>query len=251
MPKIFGGGGLTAPVAATNIADGSVSDTEFQYLNNATSEIQSQLNSKLPLAGGTMTGAVSFSGSISSAGSSTRNIHGNGGTTDLYANVPTGGNFTISENGSNNIRASGNGLVFAGANSISASAPCIGRRNTSDIFVNVPTGYVLDCNVNAVSQSTMGTGGLQFPTAHSAPGNVVGLWRYGTSNSSLVLQGPTDGFSLMSATTSAASPRFFVGGTGATAYVGATCREPAAVSLAAGRLAMSERPLRRYPAESP
>ena len=39
-------GGLTAPVDATNIADGSVSDAEFQRLNGVTSSIQSQIDDK-------------------------------------------------------------------------------------------------------------------------------------------------------------------------------------------------------------
>lgn len=37
---------LTAPVNATDIADGSVTDTEFQYLNGVTSSLQTQLNAK-------------------------------------------------------------------------------------------------------------------------------------------------------------------------------------------------------------
>ena len=39
------------PVNATQIADGSVDDTEFQYLNGVTSAIQTQLDSKLASAG--------------------------------------------------------------------------------------------------------------------------------------------------------------------------------------------------------
>lgn len=40
------GGGLSAPVDAVNIADGSVSDAEFQRLDGVTSSIQSQINGK-------------------------------------------------------------------------------------------------------------------------------------------------------------------------------------------------------------
>lgn len=36
--------GLTLPLDATSIADGSVNDSEFQYLNGATSNIQAQLD---------------------------------------------------------------------------------------------------------------------------------------------------------------------------------------------------------------
>lgn len=41
---ISGGGGLSAPIDAINIADGSVSSTEFQYLNGVTSNIQTQID---------------------------------------------------------------------------------------------------------------------------------------------------------------------------------------------------------------
>jgi hypothetical protein len=41
---------------ATDIANGTISNTEFQYLNGVTSAIQTQLNGKLALTGGTLTG---------------------------------------------------------------------------------------------------------------------------------------------------------------------------------------------------
>lgn len=44
------GGGLTAPVAATDIGGGSVDNTEFGYLNGVTSAIQTQLNTKATAA---------------------------------------------------------------------------------------------------------------------------------------------------------------------------------------------------------
>jgi hypothetical protein len=42
----LGGGGLTPPIDATDIADGSVTDTEFQYLDGVTSDIQPQIDGK-------------------------------------------------------------------------------------------------------------------------------------------------------------------------------------------------------------
>lgn len=47
-------GGLTAPVNATDVADGSVSNTEFQYLNGVTSNIQTQIDG----AGGVWDGEI-------------------------------------------------------------------------------------------------------------------------------------------------------------------------------------------------
>jgi hypothetical protein len=46
-------------IAATAIADGSVNDTEFQSVDTTTS-ISTQLGTKLPKAGGTMTGGIVF-----------------------------------------------------------------------------------------------------------------------------------------------------------------------------------------------
>ncbi len=50
----------SAAIAATKIADGSVSSTEFQYINTLSSNAQTQLAAKLPLAGGTMSGETIF-----------------------------------------------------------------------------------------------------------------------------------------------------------------------------------------------
>jgi hypothetical protein len=43
---------------ASNIASGVVSTTEFEHLNGVTSAIQTQINGKLSLSGGTLSGAV-------------------------------------------------------------------------------------------------------------------------------------------------------------------------------------------------
>jgi hypothetical protein len=45
-------------VNAAIIADGSVSNTEFQYLNTVTSNVQTQLDARLLKSGGTMTGFI-------------------------------------------------------------------------------------------------------------------------------------------------------------------------------------------------
>lgn len=45
-------------LAATKIADGTVTDVEFQYLGGVTSDIQTQINAKAPLASPTFTGTV-------------------------------------------------------------------------------------------------------------------------------------------------------------------------------------------------
>ncbi|MBI4669256.1 MAG: hypothetical protein HY747_08730, partial [Elusimicrobia bacterium] len=46
-------GELPTAISAANLADGSVDNTEFQYLNGVTSAVQSQINAKAPLSGAT------------------------------------------------------------------------------------------------------------------------------------------------------------------------------------------------------
>ena len=53
------------PINATQIADGSVSNSEFQTVDTSSS-INTQLGTKVPLAGGTMTGALAFGDNVKS-----------------------------------------------------------------------------------------------------------------------------------------------------------------------------------------
>jgi hypothetical protein len=48
----------TLALDATKIADGSVTSTEFQYINTLASNAQTQITARLPLAGGTMSGTI-------------------------------------------------------------------------------------------------------------------------------------------------------------------------------------------------
>jgi len=48
----------TIPIAATQVADGSVTDAEFQFINTVSSNVQTQVDAKAALAGATFTGAV-------------------------------------------------------------------------------------------------------------------------------------------------------------------------------------------------
>ena len=53
------------PVAdVTKVADGSVSNTEFEHLDGVTSDIQTQLTARLPLAGGIMSGNLDLNDNV-------------------------------------------------------------------------------------------------------------------------------------------------------------------------------------------
>ena len=48
----------TIPIAATQVADGSVTNAEFQFINTVSSNVQTQVDAKAATAGATFTGAV-------------------------------------------------------------------------------------------------------------------------------------------------------------------------------------------------
>jgi len=53
---------LDTGIDAVKIADGSVNNTEFQYINSLTSNAQTQIDAKASLSGATFTGTVNLSG---------------------------------------------------------------------------------------------------------------------------------------------------------------------------------------------
>ena len=55
----FSGANLSG-IGATNIADGSVDNTEYQFINSLSSNAQTQITGRLQTAGGTMTGSIVF-----------------------------------------------------------------------------------------------------------------------------------------------------------------------------------------------
>lgn len=58
----IGASDLPAGIDAAKIADGSVSNAEFQRLDGLSADIQTTLDLKMPFAGGTFTGSVTLSG---------------------------------------------------------------------------------------------------------------------------------------------------------------------------------------------
>ncbi len=58
---------LDSGIDATKLADGSVTNTELQYINTLSGNAQTQLDGKLALAGGTMTGTLTLNADPASA----------------------------------------------------------------------------------------------------------------------------------------------------------------------------------------
>ena len=75
-----------AAIDATKLADGTVTSTELQYINSLSSNAQTQITARLPLAGGTMSGEQIFADQLA-----TRPI-----IKDYAETVHTGGNTSTS-----------------------------------------------------------------------------------------------------------------------------------------------------------
>src|SRR6478752_3104414 len=71
---------LPTGIGAANIAGGTVSDTEFGYLDGVTSAIQTQLGTKFDKAGGTITGSTTINGVVSFSSSISVTSNANLGT---------------------------------------------------------------------------------------------------------------------------------------------------------------------------
>ena len=78
-------GGSIRNIAATAVADGSVTDAEYQFINTLGSNAQTQLDAKLPLAGGSLSGNISLADDIQArfgAGNDLRISHSNSAGAD-------------------------------------------------------------------------------------------------------------------------------------------------------------------------
>lgn len=100
QPNLVAGSWEVGGVAIT------ATGTEINYVDGVTSAIQTQLDAKLPLAGGTVTGAVTFADDI-------KLRLGAGADLKLYHDSASGDSF-IQESGPGNlfIKSDGSGIVF-------------------------------------------------------------------------------------------------------------------------------------------
>jgi len=97
----------TAAIDTSKIADGTVTSTEFQYINTLASNAQTQITARLPLAGGTMSGETIFADQLVTRPeikdyAETYNASSGTGTVDLdlttgnvFQHTASGGNVTF------------------------------------------------------------------------------------------------------------------------------------------------------------
>ena len=96
----FSGANITS-IDATGIADGSVDNTEYQFINSLSSNAQTQITGRLQTAGGTMTGSIVFPDDTGPAPSKIQ--MGAGTDMKIYSNGSTGiisvlNNFVLTNN---------------------------------------------------------------------------------------------------------------------------------------------------------
>ena len=93
------------PINADQIADGSVSNTEFQTVDTSSS-INTQLGTKVPLAGGTMTGTLAY-------GDNVKSTYGTGADLEIFHDS----NNSIIKNGTGTLKFLEDTKMVSGAES--------------------------------------------------------------------------------------------------------------------------------------
>ena len=192
---------------ASKIADGSVNNTEFEHLDGVTSDIQTQLGSKLNTTGGTITGNVTITDNdhlyigdgqdidILSDGT-TGFIKGN----DLRLQSSTGENYiTTAINGATKLfydnvqkaETTGSGLTVSGAmaaTTLTGDGSALTALNGS----NIASGTVADARISTLTSSKL-TGALPaidgsaltgiVPSATSDIGSILEFQLFSTNSS--------------------------------------------------------------------
>jgi len=155
-------GASLTDIAATSIADGTVSDSEYQFINSLASNAQTQITARLPLAGGTMTGDLNL-----------------GDNVDI--NFGDGTDLKILHDGSNSIiQDAGTGdLVLAGDNvQITNSA----QSENQAIFTSNGAVELYHNNAKKIETSATGVTITGVAAATTVTGDGSGLTSLNASN---------------------------------------------------------------------
>jgi hypothetical protein len=121
---------------AVKLADGTVTNTEFQYINTLSSNAQTQISAALPKAGGAMTGAITTNSTFDGVDIATRDAILTSTTTTAGAALPkAGGTMTGALLGSN-------GSASAPSHSFSANTDS-GMYSPADNQLGLASGGTL------------------------------------------------------------------------------------------------------------
>lgn len=170
----------TIPIAATQIANGSVTDAEFQYINTLASNAQTQITARAPLAGATFTGGVRVNDS--------QNLNIGSGT-DLVISHDT--NNSKINNTTGELRIAGDSIKLMNQaedeTHVTATADgAVGlRHNNVEKLATSATGVTVSGTLAATAVTGDGSGLTSLPTVGGSTGvdfndNVKARW--GTGN---------------------------------------------------------------------
>jgi hypothetical protein len=155
---------LPSGIDAAKIANGTVSNAEYQYLDGLTSGIQTQLDGKLSLTGGTLTGAITSNSAISTSGDISCNNAVIGG------NLTVNGTTTTANSTVNNF----NGYLHVTQNPADGSTPALkieqGGTSSGPIMQVLDADTNIMLNINQNCDINLNSGKF---TVNAANGNTV------------------------------------------------------------------------------
>ena len=163
-----------AGVDATKIADGSVTNAELQYINSLSSNAQTQITARLPLAGGTMTGATVFGDQLSSrftAKDYAETVYAGGNSSTAVTLAETNGNvqtFTMTGNCTFTM-PSGSGLQAGTSMTLILTQDGTGSRTGAFTSVKWAGG-------TAPTLTTTATTGIDILTFYTFNGGAAPTW---------------------------------------------------------------------------
>ena len=201
MPRLSSspgtGGGASALSGLSDVSLSSPSSGQLLSYNGTSWVNTAGLSGYLPLAGGTMTGGIVWTGNQAGGGLSAANIYrtGNG----LVYNEATGRyhEFTIQGTDSLVVQAGSNNsyvpFAFNGTQTPMAATNTFMYRDVNgSLNINVPTGGFLSWYVNAVLYGTLGVNGLALSGSQTLySGSTPCLYFDGTNLNTNVTTGAT------------------------------------------------------------
>jgi hypothetical protein len=154
----------TIPIGATQIADGSVTNSEFQFINTVNSNVQTQVDAKAALAGATFTGGVRINDS--------QNLNIGSGT-DLVISHDT--NNSKINNTTGELRIAGDTIKLMNQaedeTHLTATADgAVGlRHNNVEKLATSATGVTISGTLAATAVTGDASGMSNLPTGPSGP----------------------------------------------------------------------------------
>jgi len=164
----------TLALDATKIADGSVTSTEFQYINTLASNAQTQITARLALAGGTMSGETIFADQLATRPlmkDYAETVHTGGSTSTAVTLDETNGNvqtFTMTGNCTFTM-PSGSGLQPGSSLTLILTQDGSGSRTGAFTSVKWAGG-------SAPTLTTTATTGIDILTFYSFNGGASPVW---------------------------------------------------------------------------